>query len=127
VSQIALALTAARLTPEQKAALVALALSRCKGKARAVRVVELANECSISERDVRAAVSALREDGIAVCAHPSAGYWIAGSPQELDECFEFLRSRAMHSLRVLARMKNVAMPVLLGQLALTETQTKEAV
>jgi hypothetical protein len=31
----------------------------------------------------------------------------------------------MHSLAMLAKMRNVALPVLLGQLALTETKTKE--
>jgi predicted DNA-binding transcriptional regulator len=121
VNQLGFALTVALQTPEQKAALVALVLAQHRGKTRAIRVVELAHDAGISERDVRHAVSALREDGIAVCSHPTVGYWIASSPQELDESCQFLRSRAMKSLVLEARMRNVALPVLLGQLALTET------
>lgn len=125
MTQLALALTVALLTPEQKAALVAAALSKRRGKARAIRVVDLAREAGISERDVRHAVSALREDGVAVCAHPSVGYWIANSPQELEQSCQFLRSRAMKSLVLEARMRKVSLPVLLNQLALIETKESQ--
>ncbi len=115
-----LALTLAQ-TPQDRAAAVSLVLSRHIGRERAIRVVDLAAESGLSERDVRHAVSDLRMQGIALCAHPKRGYWMANSPQEFLEFEEFLRSRAMHSLTMLARMRNVALPVLLGQLALTET------
>ncbi len=121
MTQLALALPA---TPAEKAAQLALVLSRHRGRERAIRAVDLARESGLTERAVRHAVSDLRMDGAAVCAHPAAGYWMAASPEEFLDCEEFLRSRAMHSLTMLARMKRVALPVLLGQLALTET-TKE--
>jgi hypothetical protein len=71
------------------------------------------------ERRVRRMVADLRgEDGIAICAHPRDGYYLAATAEELDECCQFLRARAMHSLTLEARLKKIPLGELLGQLRL---------
>lgn len=71
------------------------------------------------ERRVRKIVSDLREAGIAICASPSTGYFIAETAEELEGCCRFLRSRAMHSLTLESRLRKVALGELLGQLRIT--------
>lgn len=70
------------------------------------------------ERQVREAVETLRRDGLAVCAHPSDGYYLAETESELSDCIAFLHKRAMTTLSQIARMKRVSLPVLFGQLAI---------
>jgi hypothetical protein len=43
---------------------------------------------------------------------------VAETPAELADACLFLERRALHSLRLLARMRRVSMPTLLGQLSL---------
>jgi len=71
------------------------------------------------QRKVRKIVSELREAGIAVCAHPKTGYFIAETAGELEACCNFLRSRAMHSLTLESRLRKIALGELLGQLRIT--------
>jgi len=71
------------------------------------------------ERKMRQLVSDLREEGIAVCAHPKTGYFIAETAAELEACCNFLRSRAMHSLTLESRLRKIALGELLGQLRIT--------
>ena len=112
-AQLGLAFT----TPGQKDTVLA-ALSRHQGKASGVSVAELAAQCDLSERQVRKAVSELREEGMAICATPETGYFVAITSDELEECCQFLRSRAMHSLHLESRLRNIPLPDLLGQLKL---------
>lgn len=70
----------------------------------------------ITERQVRELVSALRLEGVAVCGTPQTGYYIAANAAELNETCQFLRNRAMHSLQLESRLRNIPMPDLLGQL-----------
>lgn len=94
-------------------------LAKHIGAERGVHVAELARRVRLNPRDVRRLVSQLREDGIAVCGHPSTGYFIAADQEELDRyCLQFLRSRAMHSLRLEARLRRIPLPDLIGQLKL---------
>lgn len=113
MSQLSLLTTLA-----DRKALVLQVLSKHRGAACGITVADLAEAAGVPERAVRAAVSDLREEGIAVCAHPTQGYFLANSPQELERCCQFLRSRAMHSLKLEARLRNVALPDLIGQLHL---------
>lgn len=106
------------LVKQENTAVVAQVLSTRRGRANGISVKLLAQLSGVHERGVRTAVSELREQGLAVCSHPSAGYWIADSAKELDDCCQFLRSRALHSLLLEARLRNVALPDLLGQLRL---------
>ncbi len=70
------------------------------------------------ERNVRHAVSVLREQGQAVCAHPKRGYFLAANSGEINETCEFLYARAMHTLKQVAALKNKALPDLRGQMGL---------
>jgi biotin operon repressor len=78
----------------------------------------LAAAIGMNKREIRAQVSALREEGIAVCGHPKTGYFIAANAEELETTVEFLKSRAMHSLHLASRLTKIPLVDLLGQLKL---------
>lgn len=72
-------------------------------------------------RHLRKLVHELREkEGQHIGAHPSRGYFIAETTEELDVCCEFLRARAMTSLKDIAAMRRVSLPELMGQLRFTD-------
>jgi hypothetical protein len=119
MNQLPLALEIIRA--EHKA-LILDALKGHRGAASGINVKALALRTLMTERAVRQAVSDLDVEGIAVCAHPAHGYFIADSAEELEMCIEFLRSRAMHGLKRAARLSGVALPAYLGQLQLREIQ-----
>jgi len=81
--------------------------------ARAVRGYDAGQAC---ERKIRHAIEELRAEGHHICAHPSTGYYIAETDDELDRTCTFLYRRAMTSLRQIAAMKRVSLPDLAGQL-----------
>lgn len=97
-----------------------VALSRHQGAENGISAEALAAQIGCTPRDLRSLVSALREDAIAVCAHPRHGYYMPVTAEELFASTDFLRRRALKSLRLMARMQRVALPVLLGQLALSQ-------
>jgi len=70
------------------------------------------------ERKVRQIVAELRMEGNHICAHPANGYYMAASPEELNDTCEFLYERAMTSLTQISRMKQISLPDLRGQLHL---------
>lgn len=70
------------------------------------------------ERAARQAVQELRLAGHPIAAHPTYGYFLARSVEEMEFCFRFLRSRALASLRQIQRLRQVALPDLVGQLRL---------
>jgi len=100
------------------------ALSRHQGQANGISAEALAREIGLVDgngaRRLRKLISALREEGYAICAKPTTGYFVPVTPEELSESCAFLEHRALHSLRLLSRMKNVALPELLGQLKLNQ-------
>lgn len=91
------------------------------GRARGVTVTALAREVlgveptRGDERVVRRLVVELRLEGHHVCATTDEGYFLAGTPEELDDTIAFLRKRAMTSLEQIAAMKRVSVPDLFGQ------------
>lgn len=91
-------------------------LSLRVGAHNGVSVSALARQLDTTERQVRSLVSDLRMDGIAVCGTPKSGYYIAANAEELEETCEFLRHRALTSLQLESRLRNIPMPDLLGQL-----------
>ena len=97
---------------------VLVVLQRHLGKENGVKARDLAAAAGVSDREVRHQVSALREDGIAICGHPTTGYFIASSADELDTTVEYLKARAMHSLRLASRLTKIPLPDLIGQLHL---------
>lgn len=91
-------------------------LSRHQGRGSGIAVKVLATQLDITERQVRELVSDLRMSGHAICGHPRDGYYIAETAAEMEETCQFLRNRAMHSLTLESRLRNIPMPDLLGQL-----------
>jgi biotin operon repressor len=90
--------------------------ARHSGRRRGVSAAALAGALQISERMLRRLVTRAREEGVAIVGTPETGYFVAQSATELNECCGFLRSRAMHSLAIEARLRKVALAELLGQL-----------
>lgn len=88
------------------------------GAASGVTAKALAEQLATTARHVRTLVSELRLGGIAVCGHPKTGYFIAATPEELEQTCAFLRSRAMHSLVLESKLRHVPLPELIGQLRL---------
>jgi hypothetical protein len=68
------------------------------------------------ERRLRQIIEQLRLAGHPIGAHPSTGYFLARTADELVDTCEFLYSRAMTSLRQVAAMNRGALPELRGQL-----------
>jgi len=75
-------------------------------------------EPSTHMRRLRECITELRMDGVNICGHPSTGYYLAATAEELNDTCKFLYRRAMSSLRQISRMKKVALPDLRGQLRL---------
>lgn len=97
------------------------ALSSHLGRDHGISASALAAELSVPTRQLRLLISRCREeDGVAICGHPSTGYYMACTPDELAESCAFLEHRALHSLRLLSRMKKVSLPELVGQLKLNQ-------
>jgi len=67
---------------------------------------------------VRHDISALRDEGQAVCGTPAHGYYIAATTEELEETCALLHNRAMHSLKLEARLRQTPLADLIGQLHL---------
>lgn len=97
---------------------VAAALSHHCGRGNGITARQLACELGITDRQLRHFISDLREEGIAICGHPATGYYIANTAEELEGTCAFLRSRAMHSLALEARLRKIPLPDLIGQLRL---------
>lgn len=93
-------------------------LSRHVGRAAGIGAQALAGQLDMPERQLRDRISELREHGVAVCGHPTSGYYIAATAEDLERTCAFLRARAMHSLVLEARLRNIPLPDLLGQLHL---------
>jgi len=91
-------------------------LSHHIGRGNGVGVKQLALQLDTTERHVRKLVSELRDEGNAICGTPADGYYIAANAEELQHTCDFLRSRAMHSLTLESRLRNIPLPDLLGQL-----------
>jgi hypothetical protein len=112
------------MTVELNRERVLWALSMHKGAAAGVHVGALVKEiCGETsprlERELRHVVEELREEqGHHICAHPSTGYFIAATPEEVEATCKFLRDRALSSLKKEAAMRKVSLPELLGQLRL---------
>jgi hypothetical protein len=68
-------------------------------------------------RALRAIVTELREDGVAICSD-DRGYWLAAAGAELEDYCRRLRASALRKLRQEARLRRLALPQLMGQMAL---------
>lgn len=70
--------------------------------------------CDALERSVRKLVNELRMEGHPICAHPTHGYYLAETHAELEQTCNFLRSRAMSSLKAYSRLRRITASQLLG-------------
>jgi biotin operon repressor len=96
-------------------------LSGHHGQANGIHVEHLAAKTGVPGRLLRKLISELRTEGAAICGTPATGYFIAQTPEELDEfCIKYLEARAMHSLTLSSRLRKIPLPVLAGQLFLNQ-------
>lgn len=96
-----------------------------RGKEHGIHAKHLAGKLGLQgdhgQRLLRKAISELREIGIPIAGCPATGYFVAATADELDEfCIAFLESRALHSLKLSARLRRIPLPVLCGQLLLNQ-------
>lgn len=69
-----------------------------------------------AERQLRQAITVLRErESYPICGTPETGYYYAASAAELTASLEFLRGRAMTSLRLMAKLRRRCLATLVGQ------------
>lgn len=101
-----------------KQSLVITVLARHIGRDNGIGVIELSRQTDLMPRQLRSLISYLREEGYAICGTPSHGYYIAANAAELEESCQFLRGRAMHSLKLESRLRKIPLPDLIGQLHL---------
>jgi hypothetical protein len=81
----------------------------------------LATLTGVTGRELRKLISELRTEGVAICGRPETGYFIAETAEELDAfCIKYLEARALHSLKLSSRLRNIPLPVLAGQLFLNQ-------
>lgn len=93
-------------------------LVRHIGRDNGIPVKGISAELDVTDRQVRELVTSLRMNGVAVCGTPRNGYYIAANEAEAEETLQFMTNRALHSLTLVSRMRNIAMPDLLGQIHL---------
>lgn len=83
----------------------ALLMALQRGADNGKHEADLVEELGQSGRAIRKAITELRLEGVLVCGDTKVGYFIANTPEEVRKTYGFLRSRAMHSLRVINRFK----------------------
>ncbi len=71
-----------------------------------------------AERKLRQVITDLRLEGHHICGTPETGYYLAANAEELNRTCSFLYDRCMAGLTQIARMKQVSLPDLRGQLQL---------
>lgn len=96
------------------------AIAHHRGAARGIGAEALARSLAVSPRRLRKLISEARDQGHAICGTPSTGYYMPITPAELNSACAFLEHRALKSLHLLARMRQIALPQLLGQLKLNQ-------
>ncbi len=93
-------------------------MQRHIGRENAISGKRLSEALQVNDREMRKLTDHAIEEGIALCSHPAYGYWVAKTPDELEETCRFHRSRALHELQKEARLKKLTLADLLGQLHL---------
>jgi len=97
--------------------LIAL-MSRHCGVRNGVTAKAIAELLDVPERRVRHLVTEAREDGIAICGHPATGYFVAQTRAEMESTIDFLKDRALHSLKLASTLSKIPLADLVGQLHL---------
>jgi hypothetical protein len=115
------------MTPQtQLKDLLAKLLALRIGARNGITAERLAVMLVVTPRTLRTLISDLRNEGMAICGHPTTGYYIAETAEELQTTCDFLRSRALRSLYLESRLRKVPLAQLIGQLQLElNTNTKK--
>ena len=114
--------------PELKYRLM-VAMSRHIGRTRAIGMGELFEEVygkswdhRINDtRSLRKLISETKEEGVPILSSSSTtggGYYLSGSDSEMDAFYEMRRKMALKILALESKMRKLAMPDLLGQIAM---------
>ena len=90
---------------EKSVTTTALKAALKSGAANGQDVKSLAFLLDTTERAIRKLAEELIEEGTPVCAHPKTGYYIAATQAEVDSTYDWLRSRAMHSLKKASQLR----------------------
>lgn len=89
------------------------------GAGKGIRGEDLARELGINSRRLRELISlVIEQDGVAICGHPSTGYFVASNAQELQDTIDFHKGRALHELSKASQLSKTPLPDLIGQLRL---------
>ena len=114
--------SALQLLQAERASELRQLLSHRIGKANGIHLTGLINATLLSGRLIRKAIEALRMEGLHICGKPATGYYIAATPDELEETIVFMESRAVKSFRQIAAMKKVGLQALYQQMSLRESE-----
>lgn len=93
-----------------------------KGRCSNISADSLAKNIGIGKRTLREVITALRQDGVAVVGTPVSGYYLAQTLDEVDEGCKHLRKRALKSLYLESRIRNIAVHEILGQMRIEQEQ-----
>jgi len=88
------------------------------GKSSGIKGSLLSLALDVTTRKVRSLITECREDGVAICGHPTTGYYVAKTAEELEETLVFLKRRALHSLKLASALSKLPLEDLVGQLHL---------
>lgn len=82
-------------------------LKRCllHGATNGRSVETLAFMADTTPRAIRTLTDELIAEGVPVCAHPSTGYYIADTWEEVEATYAWLRSRGLHSLKKASQLR----------------------
>lgn len=75
------------------------------GSANGQSVETLALLLDTTPRAVRKLREELVEEGVPVCAHPRDGYYIAATWEEVQETYDWLRGRGLHTLSLASKLR----------------------
>jgi FlaA1/EpsC-like NDP-sugar epimerase len=100
-------------------------LQHHRGRAHGVHVRDLVQRITGQlgttdhlERVVRKVVKQLRLAGEPICAHPSDGYFMAETAEELEHTCNFLHARAVSSLQAESQLRKISVADLLSRYTL---------
>lgn len=107
-------------------------LTRHIGKSRAIGMARLYEEVfgeawsdKINDtRKLRSLITELRKEGVPICSttlQTGGGYYLASAGSELEAYCSKLRTSALKKLALEAKLRNMTLPELLGQLTLSLT------
>lgn len=57
---------------------------------------DIARNIGEKERDIRFIIQKLRDDGVAICATPQDGYWVARTSWDLNETINTMRNHILN-------------------------------